>query len=95
MKIDDHSKHSYPPITESADDDASNKRNLELLREEFAKTKPRNDVLKELMARTYPFRRQTILNSPMSVTGIILEMPLLKKCTYVSCIIANVNVSLE
>ena len=85
MKIGDCSKHSYPPITESADDEESNERNLELLMEEFAKTKPRNNVLKELMARTYPFRRQTILNSPMSVTDIILEMPLLKKCTFVSC----------
>ena len=55
--VDDHSKHSRSPITLSADDDVSNERNLELLREEFAKTKPRNDMLKELMACTYPFKR--------------------------------------
>ena len=52
MKIDDRSKHSYPPITQSADNDASNERNLELLREEFTKTKPRNNMLHELMAHT-------------------------------------------
>ena len=52
MKIDDRSKHSYPPITQSADSDASNERNHQLLREEFTKTKPRNNMLNELMAHT-------------------------------------------
>ena len=53
VKIDDRSKHYYPPITESEDNDQSNERNFELLREEFAKTKTRNDMLKHLMASIY------------------------------------------
>ena len=43
VKIDNRSKHSYPPITESEDNNASNERNFELLRESLQK--PRQEMM--------------------------------------------------
>ena len=71
MKIDDCSKHSHPPITQSADNDASNERNLELLREEFTKTKPRNNMPNELMAPTIDIGKGYVHNSLLTEVVIV------------------------
>lgn len=65
---------------------------LQLLKQEMAKPKPRVEVLKELMARTFSSRREWILDttSVRSVKDITAEFPLLKKSIYVSdLIVAN------
>lgn len=56
------------------------------MKDELAKTKPKPEILKELMARTHPNRREWILdaNAERTVGEIINEYPLLKKGTYVS-----------
>ena len=47
-------KHHYPvEIPECADDEESNSRNLSLLKDEVAKSKPSVLSLKELMKRTF------------------------------------------
>lgn len=83
-KVDDHAKHTYPAIPACADDEESTRRNLELFKQECLKPKPRSDVMKELLTRTFPTRRDTILNSTSSVMDTIKENPHLKKSTYVS-----------
>ena len=83
-KIDDPAKHTYPAIPDGADDEESTKRNLELLKGESLKPKPRSDVMKDLLTRTFPIQRVTILNSNSSVADMVKENPYLKKCAYVS-----------
>ena len=63
----------------------------------MAKTKPRTEVLKELMARTYPNRREWILDASAerTVQEIVSEYPLLNKGIYVSVNVNNMYVSLE
>lgn len=75
---------THPIVPVSANDEESNKRNTDLLRNESLKPKPRYDVMKELIVRTYPSRRQSlILNSPRLVSDILKDIPAFKKCTYV------------
>jgi len=59
---------------------------VQLLKDEYSKAKPRSEVLKELMVRTFPYRRGWILDTAAtrSVSDIIDESPLLKKTIYVS-----------
>ena len=83
-KIDDPAKHTYPAIPEGADDEESTKRNLELLKGESLKPKPRSDVMKDLLTRTFPVRRVTILNSNSTIVDVVKENSYLKKCAYVS-----------
>ena len=83
IKIADNAKHSYPKIPPSADDEESNERNLSKLKEESTKIKPSHEIIKTLLIRTYPVRRASILDSS-SVSAIIMETPMLKKCSYVS-----------
>ena len=83
-KFSDPSKHAYPVIPDGADDDESVKRNFALLKEESLKSKPRHEVLKDLLARTFPARRRIIFGSTgMFVADILTETPILKKGTYV------------
>ena len=53
-----------PPCSQTSsgtyDDDVSNKRNLQLLKTECTKPKPRQEVLKDLMKRTFQYRCQWI-----------------------------------
>jgi hypothetical protein len=79
-KHSDMAKHSYPIIPPSADDHVSNQRNIQLLLDETLKPKPRLEVLKELLVRTYPYRREKTLAGPIvSVGEMIKEIPALKK----------------
>ena len=70
------------------DDDVSFGRNLELLKAEMSKQKPRSDVLKEYMRRTFPNRWQRYTNpdnpEPASLNLYIMEYPFLKKLSFVS-----------
>ena len=88
----DSSKHNYPLIPPSSDDDISDKRNLQLLKEEATKAKSNKPVVKDLLIRTYPVRRRMLLESNVSVSEIVTENPFLKKCAYVSCIILNARI---
>ena len=88
-KIKTADNHPYPTIPPAADDAVSNERNLELLQTEMAKSKPRRDVQKQLMVRTFPQRRQWILDEAKSVKDIISTFPLLKKGSYVSTLILS------
>ena len=79
-------KHSYPNIPPHANDEESNGRNMKLLKEEAAKAKPDHAVIKSLMTRTYPYRRQETLEATttLSVSQMIQDLPVLKKWNYVS-----------
>lgn len=80
-KFSDPSKHAYPVIPDSADDDESVKRNFSLL---SLKSKPWHEVLNDLLAGTSPAWRRIILGSTgMFVADILTETPNLKKGTYV------------
>ena len=89
IKIIDNARHTYPEIPRSADDEESNERNLSKLKEESAKTRPSHEIVKTLMIRTYPVRRTSIMDSSSTVSSILTEMPMLKKCQYVSEQIIN------
>ena len=77
-------KHYYPSIPH-CEDETSNERNLELLKDENAKPKPSQENLKTLMCRTFQIRRTDILNSkyPNSL-AILAEFPALKRSSCVS-----------
>lgn len=86
LKIDDKTVHLYPPL--HGEDDVSYGRNIELLKAEIGKPKPRTDVLKDLMGRTFPNRWDNFVNrsEPATLLQYLSEFPLLKKTTYVSII---------
>lgn len=80
----DIKKHDYPAIPPAADDEVSNERNLELLKEECKKSKLCSESIKSLMARTYTLR-SAVLNEdyPNTLISILEDFPMLKICTYV------------
>lgn len=85
MKTEQRNKHSYSDIPSIVDDDVSNERNLDLLKQEAMKTKPSNQTLKSLMARTCAVRRSAILNGDYPCAlDILEEYPVLKRSPYVS-----------
>ena len=81
----DNSAHLYMPI-DDVDDDVAYERNLDLLKSELSKSKPRPECLRELMQCTFPNRWDAVINGlePVSVRYHIQEFPLLKKASYVS-----------
>ena len=90
LKMASASKHAYPCIPHDADDDASFGKHLDMLASELAKPASRQKPshLQELMRRTFPKRRQWILEDKDECEGPVLQIvtkyPLLKKATYVS-----------
>ena len=80
-------KLQYPAIPKDAEDNESHARNLDALKDEATKSKPRHDVLKALMARTFPKRREWVLSGAVSVNNITSEWPMLKKSNYVSILV--------
>ena len=68
------------------EDDVSYGRNLELLKAEIVKCKPCDDVLKDLMTRTFPNRWDAFVNKnqPTILLEYLSLFLLLKKTTYVS-----------
>ena len=84
-RLDSLQKHQYPAIPSSADDEVSNNINLELLQQEWEKTKTDPQKLKNLLIRTHSVRRTEILNSEsVTAQSILQKFPMLKKCSYVS-----------
>lgn len=74
----------YPPV--HADDDVAYGRNLELLKAEMGKAKPRSEVMKDLMRCTFPNRwnNYVVNNEP---SKYLSDCHLLKKATFVSKVI--------
>ena len=65
------------------DDEVSIERNIELLRKECSKSKPKSEIIKELIRRTIKARREDILKGTRP--DVVLEQyPHLRKATYVS-----------
>ena len=83
-------KHVYPAIPAFSDDEESNKRNLKLLKDEISKPKSSKEIIKTLMTRTFPYRRKSLLESEVSVSECVKELPVLKKYEYVSYVCFNV-----
>ena len=83
-------EHAYLSIPDNSEDDVSYGRNLDMLTSELAKPmgREKTEVLKTLMNRTFPQRRQWVLDSSdtKSVSEIASKFPLLKKAAYVSII---------
>jgi len=82
MKLSSN-KHYYPSIPHNADDDESHKRSMQRLEDELAKPKPTPEVIKSLLARTFPWRRSKLLNGEISISSIFQDIKVLKKCSYV------------
>ena len=83
-ELDDHIAHVCPPTL--AEDDVSFGRNIELLKGELGKPKPRVEVLKDLMRRTFPNRWKLYVNDnePSTLLEYLSRYPLLKKASFVS-----------
>ena len=89
VKEEPKRKHCYPMIPANAEDETSNSRNLELIKDEIAKPDPSHKSLKLLMSRTFPMRRPSILEAE-SVKNVLEEYPLLKRSAYVSSYIMQI-----
>ena len=83
-KLDDRAVHVCPPTY--AEDDVSFGRNLELLQTELGKPKPRSEVIKDLMLRTFPNRWDSYVNrnEPTTLLEYLARYPLQKKASFVS-----------
>ena len=66
------------PLFPPGEDSASCKRHLKMLQQEERKVSPDKRVISELMRRTYPFRRQEILEQPQLVVNLLQTYPSLK-----------------
>lgn len=88
-RVEDRTVHLYPPI--HGEDDVSYGRNLELLKAEMLRSKPRTDILKDLMSRTFPNRWGAFVNhnEPATLMEYLSMFPLLKRTTYVRYIFTN------
>jgi hypothetical protein len=78
----DREKHAYAALDE-CEDEVSSIRNLEYLRKEISKPKPKPDVVKELLKRTLSARRNEVVDGKRPCE-IIEEFPHLRKANYVS-----------
>ena len=79
-------KHSMPfprypvaPTILSSEDEASCARHAKFLQLEYQKVSPDKHAINSLMDRTYPFRRQEILECPKPIQQILKVYPPLKK----------------
>ena len=79
----DQTVHLYPPT--EGEDEVSHGRNIELLRAEWGKQKPRAEVVKELLTHTFSNRFDAYVNKhePLSLLEYLAEFPMLKKANYV------------
>lgn len=96
VKLNEHTHaHLCPPA--NAEDEVSYGRNLELLKSEMDKAKPRVDVLKDLMKRTFPNRWEAYVsqNEPPSLLEYLSLYPLLKKASYVSALVTLLDQTME
>ena len=75
-------KTPAPPIIPSGEDMTSHQRHTKMLQMEERKRMPNKGVVADLMTRTYPFRRQEVLDF-MVMKDIIKTYPPLRKCDQV------------
>ena len=77
-----------------AEDAISYERNLDLLKQEQSKSRPRMEVLKDLMGQTFANRFDALINGidPISASDHVTEFPLLKKPIYVSLPVLSLHV---
>ena len=81
-KVIDRAVHFNPP--ENSEDSVSYGRHLEQLQAEQYKMKPRVEILKDLMKRTFPNRFSCLLQGdPTTASDYLKQFPLLKKAAYV------------
>ena len=80
--VSDRARHFYAPM--HAEDAVSYERNLDLIKQEQSKSRPRVEYL---MRQTFANRFDALINStdPVTASDHVAEFPLLKKPTYVSC----------
>ena len=77
------------PLIPSGEDKASHERHLKVLKLEERKVTPNKKIISDLMRRTYPFRRQEILEQPQPIQQVLEKYPSLKRSEQVrlySCI---------
>ena len=69
-----------------SEDVVSYERNLDLLKQEQSKPRPRVEVLKELMGQSFANRFDAFINSsdPITASDHVTKFPLLKKPIYVN-----------
>lgn len=79
-------KHMYAVMDQEGEDDVSTKRNCEHLKKEIAKSKPKPDVVRELIKRTLKTRRDMVMGATRPEV-MISEYPHLRKARYVRCIL--------
>lgn len=73
--------HLYPPT--HAEDEVSYRRNMGLLKDEQLKAKPRVQVMKDLMKRTFSNRWSSFLDESPTLSDYLIDFPLLMKPVYV------------
>ena len=78
----------YPvvPIIPPSEDEASCARHIKFLQLEYQKVSPDKHIINSLMDRTYPFRRQEILQCPKPIQQILKVYPPITKIDQVSYI---------
>ena len=83
LSYEDQTVHLYPPT--EGEDEVSYGRNIELLKAEWGKQKPRAEVVKELLTHTFSNRFDAYVNKhePPSLLEYLAEFPMLKKANYV------------
>ena len=67
-----------PPLFTPGEDAVSLERHDNLLKAEFRKKKRNDTVVSDLMKRTFPLRRQTILEKPMNFDSMFERFPFLQ-----------------
>lgn len=74
-----------PPLFPVGEDTISLERHNRVLQAEFSKraTSRNNQVVSDLMDRTFPMRRKTILEQPLSLESIFEKFPFLQECEQV------------
>lgn len=78
-------KHVYATLVTDCEDEVSLKRNQELLKKEFAKAKPKPDVVRDLISRTLRARRDAVMGS-YRPEELREQYPHLSKANYVRII---------
>ena len=67
------------PLFPTGEDVVSLERHTRILKTEFKKKNRNDQVVSELMDRTFPLRRQTILEQPMNLDSIFEKFPFLQE----------------
>ncbi len=73
------------------EDKASYLRHLKMLQHEERKVSPDKRVISDIMRRTYPFRRQDILEQPQPIEKLLQTYPSLKRSEQVQWKLYNHN----